>query len=254
MALKGSSSIITGRHEIVASTYQSFLAVPLERRDMGSPRNSDRPNASLRYVGASSPDHLRIPKISVRRLDDGSIVRTALLRQRAPYHEYLRHLGGGRIVEYATAGRAMLVDTHVPIARRCFGPPLIGGPQGRVACGLAEGRIPARRLTERRSLRLPRRAECAFPSRRRPGGAGHNPPPACGALWKMAQLGKCARATPRQAAGGLRQGPLTIPGEVDVSRQSGSARQVAGPPCLPARMRHAPRSRRRTRRPRGHLA
>ena len=32
------------------------------------------------------------------------------------------------------------------------------------------------------------------------------PPPACGALWKMGQLGKCARATPRQAAGGLRRG------------------------------------------------
>ena len=57
--------------------------------------------------------------------------------------------------------------------------------------------------TEKRSLRLPRRAECAFPSRRRPGGAGPNPPPVCGALWKMAQLGKCARATPRQAAGGF---------------------------------------------------
>ena len=28
------------------------------------------------------------------------------------------------------------------------------------------------------------------------------PPPACGALWKVTQLGKCARATPRQAAGG----------------------------------------------------
>ena len=37
--------------------------------------------------------------------------------------------------------------------------------------------------------------------------AGRNPPPACGALWRVAQLGKCARATPRQAAGGLRQGP-----------------------------------------------
>ena len=46
-----------------------------------------------------------------------------------------------------------------------------------------------------------------FRSRRRPGGVEPNPPPACGALWKMAQLGKCARATPRQAAGGLRQGP-----------------------------------------------
>ena len=36
---------------------------------------------------------------------------------------------------------------------------------------------------------------------------GATPPPACGALWKVAQLGKCARATPRQAAGGLRRGP-----------------------------------------------
>ena len=38
-------------------------------------------------------------------------------------------------------------------------------------------------------------------------GAWGNPPPDCGALWRMAQLGKRARATPRQAAGGLRQGP-----------------------------------------------
>ena len=52
--------------------------------------------------------------------------------------------------------------------------------------------------------------ECAFPSRRRPGGVGHNPPPACGALWKVAQLGKRARATPRQAAGGLRRGPAGL--------------------------------------------
>ena len=28
-----------------------------------------------------------------------------------------------------------------------------------------------------------------------------NPPPGCGALWEMAQLGKCARATARQPAG-----------------------------------------------------
>ena len=122
------------------------------------------------------------------------------------------------------------------------------------ACNLAEGRSLARRLTERRSLRLPRRADCAFRSRHRPGGVGRDPPPGCGALWKMAQLGKCAHTTPRQAAGGLRQGPLTIPGEVGVSRQSGSARRVAGPPCPPARTRHAPRSRRHTRRPRGRLA
>ena len=77
--------------------------------------------------------------------------------------------------------------------------------EGR-ACGLAEGRLLVRRLTKRRSLRLPCCAECAFPSHHRPGGAGPNPPPACGALWRVAQLGKRARATPRQAAGGLRRG------------------------------------------------
>ena len=60
---------------------------------------------------------------------------------------------------------------------------------------------------ERRGLRFLRRADCAFPSHHCPGGAGPNRPPACGALWKMAQLGKRARATPRQAVGGLRQGP-----------------------------------------------
>ena len=78
--------------------------------------------------------------------------------------------------------------------------------EGRV-CGLTERRSLARRLTERRSLRLPCRAECAFPLRRCSGGAGRNPPPDCGALWKVTQLGKCARATPRQAAGGLLQDP-----------------------------------------------
>ena len=37
-------------------------------------------------------------------------------------------------------------------------------------------------------------------------GAQGNRPPECGALWKMAQLGKRARATARQnAGGGLRQ-------------------------------------------------
>ena len=36
-----------------------------------------------------------------------------------------------------------------------------------------------------------------------PGRRGANPPPGCGALWRMAQLGKCALATPRRAAGRL---------------------------------------------------
>ena len=46
----------------------------------------------------------------------------------------------------------------------------------RVARGPAEGRLLVRRLTKRRSLRPPRRAECAFPSHYRPGDAGPNPP------------------------------------------------------------------------------
>ena len=86
---------------------------------------------------------------------------------------------------------------------------------------LAEGRILARRLTERRSLQPPCHAECAFPSRRRPGGVGRNPPPACGALWKVAQLGKCVRATPRQAAGGV------PPGSASLGLRSGTSRKSA---------------------------
>ena len=77
------------------------------------------------------------------------------------------------------------------------------GLRRRAARGPAEGRLLVRRLTKRRSLRLPCCAECAFPLHHRPGGVGRNPPPACGALWGMAQLGKRARATPRQAGGGL---------------------------------------------------
>ena len=40
-------------------------------------------------------------------------------------------------------------------------------------------------------------------------GAQGNRPPECGALWKVAQLGKRARATARQAAGRVAPGPRT---------------------------------------------
>ena len=43
-----------------------------------------------------------------------------------------------------------------------------------------------------------------------PGKCGATPPPACGALWRMAQLGKCARATPRQPAGRLARGSANL--------------------------------------------
>ena len=49
-------------------------------------------------------------------------------------------------------------------------------------------------------------AECAFPSRRGAWEVWGNPPPGCGALWRMPQLGKCARATPRQPAGRVARG------------------------------------------------
>ena len=65
-------------------------------------------------------------------------------------------------------------------------------------------------LMEKRTLLALGVAECAFRSRRRPGGVEPNPPPACGALWKMAQLGKCARATPPPGCGGVVPGPAGL--------------------------------------------
>ena len=48
------------------------------------------------------------------------------------------------------------------------------------------------------------------PSRRGAREAWGNPPPGCGALWRMPQLGKCARATPRQAAGRVARGSANL--------------------------------------------
>ena len=118
------------------------------------------------------------------------------------------------------------------------------GDGAGAACSLTEGRISARRLTKRRSLRPPRRTECAFPLHHRPGGVGRDRPPACGALWKVAQLGKRARATPRQAGGWLRQGPQASAwGPAPHGKaQSG---QRASLMARPASGRRRPRRRRR---------
>ena len=43
-----------------------------------------------------------------------------------------------------------------------------------------------------------------------PGRCGATPPPGCGALWRMPQLGKRARATPRQPAGRLARGSADL--------------------------------------------
>ena len=53
-------------------------------------------------------------------------------------------------------------------------------------------------------------AECAFPSRRGAREVWGDPPPGCGAPWRMSQLGRCARATPRQAAGRVARGPADL--------------------------------------------
>ena len=65
-------------------------------------------------------------------------------------------------------------------------------------------------LTEKRSLRFSDRANCAFPSHCRPRGVGCNHPPGCGALSKVTQLGKCVRATARQAAGWFAPGSANL--------------------------------------------
>ena len=55
--------------------------------------------------------------------------------------------------------------------------------------------------------------ECAFPSRCGAREVWGNHPPGCGALWRMPQLGKCARATPRQPAGRVARGSADLGSE-----------------------------------------
>ena len=76
--------------------------------------------------------------------------------------------------------------------------------------GLTEGRLPARRLTERRSLRLPRRAECAFPSRRRSGGRGATPRQPAGHYGEWPNWANALEQPPRQAAGGVAPGSASL--------------------------------------------
>ena len=67
-----------------------------------------------------------------------------------------------------------------------------------------------RMVTQSAPFRDVSAAECAFPLRCGAREVWSNPPPACGALWRMAQLGKCARATPRQPAGRLARGSANL--------------------------------------------
>ena len=87
---------------------------------------------------------------------------------------------------------------------------------------LAEGRILARRLTERRSLWLPRRAECAFPLHCRPGGVGRNPPrqPA-GHYEKWPNWANASGQPPARLRGGV------SPGSAGLGLRSGTSRKSA---------------------------
>ena len=86
---------------------------------------------------------------------------------------------------------------------------------------LAEGRILARRLTERRSLRLPRRAECAFPLHCRPGGVGRNPPASLRGTMKSGPTGQMRPGNPPPGCGGV------PPGSASLGLRSGTSRKSA---------------------------
>ena len=69
-------------------------------------------------------------------------------------------------------------------------------------CGLKEGRLLVRRLTKRRSLRLPCCAECAFPLHHRPGGVGRNPPASLRGTMESGSTGQMRSSNPPPGCGG----------------------------------------------------
>ena len=73
--------------------------------------------------------------------------------------------------------------------------------------------------TKRRTLRSPGRADCTFPSRCGVREVWANRPPGCGVPWKIAQLGKCVRATARQAAGRVAPGSADLSLGVDLTEK-----------------------------------
>ena len=90
-------------------------------------------------------------------------------------------------------------------------------PHGKAQFGWFEARRMRLSVRTRAQNALSRdvpRPECAFPSRRGAREVWGNPPPGCGALWRMSQLGKCARATPPPGCGvgcaGVRKSRLGV--------------------------------------------
>ena len=111
-------------------------------------------------------------------------------------------------------------------------------PHGKahsVTCASRKSAFCPDRLTERRTLRFPDRANCAFPLRCGAREVWGNHPPGCGALWRMAQLGKCARATPRQPAGRLARGSANLGSESGLTERRTLPNRWASECAFPSR-------------------
>ena len=80
------------------------------------------------------------------------------------------------------------------------------GLRRRAARGPAEGRLLVRRLTKRRSLRLPCCAECAFPLHHHPGGVGRNPPASLRGTMESGSTGQMRSSNPPPGCGGVAPG------------------------------------------------
>ena len=86
----------------------------------------------------------------------------------------------------------------------------------------------------RLSVRVPAQ-NAPFRDAAAPGRCGATPPPGCGALWRMAQLGKRARATPRQPAGRLARGPADLGSESGLTERRTLPNQRAPECAFPSR-------------------
>ena len=94
------------------------------------------------------------------------------------------------------------------------------GDGAGAARGPTEGHIPDRRLTKRRSLRLPCCVECAFPLRCRPGGVGHNPPASLRGTMENGPTGQtCSSNPPPGCGGGCAGDPQASAGGPGTSRK-----------------------------------
>ena len=107
-------------------------------------------------------------------------------------------------------------------------------PHGKAQFGWFEARRMRLSVRTRAQNALSRdvpRPECAFPSRRGAREVWGNPPPGCGALWRMSQLGKCARATPPPGCGvgcaGVRKSRLGVWSHGKAHSAAGASRKGA---------------------------